>query len=72
VVVGGVAIESGDVIIADNDGVVVIPRREVDNVIKELPNVRAAEADLEAKVKDGLKLPDFISAVLASGRVAEI
>jgi 4-hydroxy-4-methyl-2-oxoglutarate aldolase len=72
VVVGGVAIESGDVIIADNDGVVVIPRREVDNVIKELPNVRAAEADLEAKVKEGLKLPDFISAVLASGRVAEI
>jgi len=72
VVVGGVAIESGDVIIADNDGVVVIPRREVDNVIKQLPNVRAAEADLEAKVKEGLKLPDFISAVLASGRVAEI
>jgi 4-hydroxy-4-methyl-2-oxoglutarate aldolase len=72
VVVGGVAIESGDVILADNDGVVVIPRREVDNVIKELPKVRAAEADLEAKVKDGLKLPDFISAVLASGRVAEI
>jgi hypothetical protein len=46
--------------------------RAVDNVIKELPNVRAAKADLEAKVKEGLKLPDFISAVLTSGRVVEI
>jgi hypothetical protein len=27
--------------------------RAVDNVMKELPNVRAAEADLEAKVKEG-------------------
>jgi len=34
--------------------------------------VRAAEAALEAKVKAGLEIPDFVKAILASGRVAEV
>jgi 4-hydroxy-4-methyl-2-oxoglutarate aldolase len=37
VVMGGVAIESGDVIVADNDGVVIVPRRQVGDVIGRLP-----------------------------------
>lgn len=72
VVVGGVAIESGDIVIADGDGVVVVPRGRVAEVLKALEEVRAAETALEAKVKAGLEVPDFIRAILASGRVAEI
>jgi 4-hydroxy-4-methyl-2-oxoglutarate aldolase len=72
VVMGGVAIESGDVIVADNDGVVIVPRRQVGDVIGRLPAIRAAESGLEAKVKGGLEIPDFIQSILKSDRVVEI
>jgi 4-hydroxy-4-methyl-2-oxoglutarate aldolase len=72
VVMGGVAIESGDVIVADNDGVVIVPRRQVGGVIGRLPAIRAAESGLEAKVKGGLEIPDFIQSILKSDRVVEI
>jgi 4-hydroxy-4-methyl-2-oxoglutarate aldolase len=71
VVVGGAAIESGDVIIGDSDGVVVVPRGVASSVLRRLSEVRAAEAALEAKVKAGLEIPDFIQAILASDRVIE-
>ena len=72
VVMGGVRIESGDILLADNDGVVVIPRVEAAGVIIALEAVRAAEAALEAKVKAGLGVPDFIQSILASGRVERL
>ena len=72
VVVGGVRIESGDILIGDADGVVAIPRLRAAAVVAGLVAVRAAEAALEAKVKAGLEVPDFIEAVLASDRVIEV
>ena len=72
VVLGGVNIDSGDVLVCDDDGVVVIPLRQLDQVIAKLADVRAAEAALEAKVKAGLEIPDFITAILASDRIARI
>jgi 4-hydroxy-4-methyl-2-oxoglutarate aldolase len=72
VVMGGVTIESGDLIIGDNDGIVVIPRGQVGAVLKRLPEIRAAEAALEAKVKAGLEIPDFVRSILDSDRVVEI
>jgi 4-hydroxy-4-methyl-2-oxoglutarate aldolase len=71
VVAGGVAIESGDLIIGDNDGIVVVPRGEAEAVLKRLSEVRAAEAALEAEVKAGLEVPDFVRAILDSDRVVE-
>jgi 4-hydroxy-4-methyl-2-oxoglutarate aldolase len=72
VVLGGVTIASGDVLVGDDDGVVVIPRADLDSVIAKLADVRAAEAALEAKVKAGLELPDFVSVLLASDKIARI
>ncbi len=72
VVVGGVNIDSGDVLVGDDDGVVVIPRLQLDQVIAKLADVRAAEAALEAKVKAGLEIPDFIEKILASDRIARV
>ncbi len=71
VVMGGAAIEAGDIVIGDNDGVVVISRSEAGAVLARLSDVRAAEATLDAKVKAGLGIPDFIQAVLDSDRVVE-
>jgi 4-hydroxy-4-methyl-2-oxoglutarate aldolase len=72
VVVGGVPVDAGDVIVADADGVVVVPQARLKAVIAALRDVRAAEAALEAKVKAGLELPDNIRALLASDRVVEL
>lgn len=61
---GGVAVDSGDVVVGDIDGVVVIPRARLAAVVARLDTVRAAEAALEAKVKGGLTMPDFVRVVL--------
>ena len=64
---------SGDIVIGDNDGIVVVrPAARQAAVLETLPDIRAAEAALEAKVKAGLEVPDFIQAILASDRVVEI
>lgn len=72
IIVGGVAVASGDIVVGDRDGVVVVPRLLAAQVIAKLADVRVAEAALEAKVKAGLRLPDFAERLLKSGRVEEI
>jgi 4-hydroxy-4-methyl-2-oxoglutarate aldolase len=72
IVLGGVQVEAGDVVVADADGVVFVPQARIAAVIRALDDVRAAEAALEAKVKAGLEIPDFIRAILDSDRVVEI
>jgi 4-hydroxy-4-methyl-2-oxoglutarate aldolase len=70
--IGGMRVESGDILIGDRDGVVVVPRALAATALKALENVRANEAALESKVKNGLKLPDFARAILDSDRVRNI
>ena len=72
VVVSGVAVDSGDIVVGDRDGVVVVPLRLAQTVLGKLEDVRRAEANLEAKVKAGLEIPDFISSILESDRVEEV
>ena len=69
---GGLRIESGDILIGDRDGVVVVPRLRAEAVLAALSQVREAEAALEAKVKAGLEIPDFVRAILESDRVRKI
>jgi 4-hydroxy-4-methyl-2-oxoglutarate aldolase len=61
----------GDIVIGDNDGIVIIPLAQAETVLRKLDDVRAAEASLEAKVKAGLKVPDFVQKILDSDRVVE-
>ena len=72
IVVGGVAVESGDILVGDRDGVVVVPRQMAAKVAAKLVEVRAAEAALEAKIKAGLRIPEFVAALLKSNRIDEI
>ncbi len=72
VVVGGVAVGAGDIVVGDGDGVVVVPFAAIDAVIERLVAVTAAEAALDAKVRGGLQLPDFIRAMMDAGRFREI
>ena len=71
VTMGGMTIAPGDIVIGDNDGVVIIPLAQAERVLAKLKDVKAAEAVLEAKVKAGLKVPDFVQSILDSDRVVE-
>jgi 4-hydroxy-4-methyl-2-oxoglutarate aldolase len=72
IVVGGIHVEPGDIVVADQDGVVIVPRGQARQVLEGLSGVRAAEAALEAKVKGGLEVPDFVETLLRSDRVVEL
>ena len=69
VTLAGVSVDSGDVVAGDRDGVVIVPRGRIAAATQALAGVRAAEEALEAKVRDGLEIPDFIRDLLASDRV---
>ncbi len=63
---------SGDVIVADRDGVVVVPSIQLNDVINRLAGVKSAEAELQQAVESGLILPDFYRDLVANGKVTEI
>jgi 4-hydroxy-4-methyl-2-oxoglutarate aldolase len=67
--IGGQEVETGDMVIADRDGVVVVPFEKIDEVIAGLARIKELEAALDAEVADGLKIPTPISEMLASDRV---
>lgn len=69
---GDTRVASGDILVGDRDGVVVIPLALAEAVLRALPAVRTAEQGLEAKVKAGLEIPDFVKAILESDRVHEL
>ncbi|MEZ5658699.1 MAG: RraA family protein [Burkholderiaceae bacterium] len=60
IVIGGVAIASGDVVIADEDGVVIVPRAKLAATLTRLADVRRKEDEMMAKVAGGMKGFDFI------------
>jgi len=59
VTVAGHPVASGDVIVADQDGVVVIPQARLEEVIARLPAIRTSEAAMDQAVRDGLRVPVF-------------
>jgi 4-hydroxy-4-methyl-2-oxoglutarate aldolase len=67
-VCGGAAVGPGDIVVGDEDGVVVVPFARIDEVSERLAAVRSAEAELEAKVKAGLKIPHLLQKLIDDGR----
>ncbi len=52
--IGGVAISSGDYVIADRDGVVIIPATIVDDVVTRTEEVLATESDMRRALIGGM------------------
>jgi 4-hydroxy-4-methyl-2-oxoglutarate aldolase len=55
IVCGGVAVASGDVIVGDRDGVVIIPRARLAETLANLERVKAGEATMLERVRGGLR-----------------
>jgi 4-hydroxy-4-methyl-2-oxoglutarate aldolase len=69
VVCGGVVVASGDVVVGDRDGVVVVPRARISATLESLELVKAAEAATLERVRAGLKdLPVDVPALSRGGK----
>lgn len=66
--IGGQEVETGDMIVADRDGVVVVPFERLDEVIRNLARITEMEKTLDAAVAAGLKVPKWVEAYLASDK----
>lgn len=69
---GGVQVDTGDVMVGDRDGVVVVPKGRINEVLSCLETVKAAEARMLSKVKGGLTDVEFVATLLASDRIRRI
>ena len=69
VIVGGVRIASGDLIVADRTGTVVVPHEMIDSVIETVNRISGLEAEVDAKVAGGQKIPGAIQDLLQSDKV---
>ncbi len=65
IVLGGVPVASGDIVVADEDGVVIVPHDRIADVLSRLPAVRENEALMTKRVmEEGQKLPGYLEPVL--------
>jgi 4-hydroxy-4-methyl-2-oxoglutarate aldolase len=69
---GGVVIRSGDVLLGDPDGVVVVEQERIESVLAELAAVTEKEAKLEAAIAGGLKMPTWLPETLKAKGVRYI
>ncbi len=67
--IGELEVETGDMIVADRDGVVVVPFERIGEVLAQLERVRELEEALDAEVAKGLKWGAAIGELLESDRV---
>jgi 4-hydroxy-4-methyl-2-oxoglutarate aldolase len=69
IIVGGVAVEAGDVVIGDLDGVVIVPRRTAAVTLAQLIVIIRAETELQARIRAGATQLDAVEELLNSGKV---
>lgn len=61
--------QTGDMVVADRDGVVIVPFDQIDAVAARLPAIAKLENELDAEVRGGLALPSSIAELLESDDV---
>lgn len=61
----GVAVNAGDVVLGDQDGVVVVAREALESVVAALAEIKVKEEKMEKLVADGAKLPPGLAEIIA-------
>lgn len=69
IVAGGLAVHSGDVVIGDRDGIVIIPQTELDQLLPRIEAVLAAEIATQKKIREGFTNLGGIEELLKSSKV---
>jgi regulator of RNase E activity RraA len=70
VALGQVTVEPGDVVMADEGGVVVVPRGRTLEVLRAAQRLSAREAKIEADVRAGVPLPQAMRDARLAGSEA--
>ena len=69
VAIGGVTIHSGDVVIGDRDGIVIIPQSQLDALLPRIEKILEAEAQTQRSIKAGFTNLGGIEDLLKSPQV---
>jgi regulator of RNase E activity RraA len=69
IVIGGVNVDAGDIVVGDQDGVVVVPRRKAAVAAAGLKAILAKEKKMEASVKAGTTVPGWLEETLKAKSV---
>jgi 4-hydroxy-4-methyl-2-oxoglutarate aldolase len=69
IAIGGQAVEAGDLVVGDGDGVVIVPRWRIAEAAAELAAIREKESGMDALVKSGATSPSWLAARLAGDGV---
>ena len=69
VVIGGVPVATGDLIVGDRTGTVIVPFEKIDDVIASVRHISVLEEELDAKVADGQKVAGAITELLKGDQV---
>ena len=72
VLVGGVTVSSGDVLVSDDNGIVIVPFDRIVTVIARLTTIGKLERDLDADIQEGLTVPDSIRDLVESDAVRRV
>jgi 4-hydroxy-4-methyl-2-oxoglutarate aldolase len=56
--IGGIAVEPGDLLVGDADGIVTVPRRREDDVLALADSIDEAEERIRAAVEAGSRLDE--------------
>ena len=67
--IGDVAVAPGDLVVGDADGVVVIPRRDVDSVLAAAEKKLKAEAQRIQEIEDGILVSPWLDEALRAAGV---
>ena len=67
--IGGTTVSSGDIIVADSDGVIVVPFDKIDEVLKKLDRIIEVESAMDKQVSEGLKISQKALDYLKSDQV---
>lgn len=66
ITIGGVVVSPGDLVVGDADGVVIVPNHRIGEAISELAAVRKKEAEMDAAVRNGLVIPEWLDTALTN------
>ena len=69
VVVGGVLVHSGDIVIGDRDGIVVIPQGDLERLQPRIDAILKAEVETQARIRGGFTNLGGIEDMLKSSKV---
>ena len=72
ITIGGVIVRSGDLVVGDRDGIVVLPQEKIPGALEGIKAVRGKEQKIEKSIAEGLTTPDWVKEFLAGDRVQYI